>query len=36
MAMLNEWLHHGGIKDPHAEFLVKEQKWKQGFGDWIT
>lgn len=26
MAMLNEWLHHGGIKDPHAEFLVKEQK----------
>lgn len=27
MAMLNEWLHHGGIKDPHAEFLVKEQKW---------
>lgn len=27
MMMLNEWLHHGGIKDPHAEFLVKEQKW---------
>lgn len=27
MTMLNEWLHHGGIKDPHAEFLVKEQKW---------
>lgn len=27
MAMLNEWLHHGGIRDPHAEFLVKEQKW---------
>ncbi|GFF40829.1 putative spindle pole body component [Aspergillus udagawae] len=27
MAMLNEWLHHGDIKDPHAEFLVKEQKW---------
>jgi gamma-tubulin complex component 2 len=26
MAMLNEWLHHGGIKDPHAEFLVKEQR----------
>ncbi|SPO05937.1 related to gamma-tubulin complex component [Cephalotrichum gorgonifer] len=26
MLMLNEWLHHGGIKDPHAEFLVKEQK----------
>lgn len=25
MAMLNEWLHHGGIKDHHAEFLVKEQ-----------
>lgn len=27
MNMLNEWLHHGGIRDPHAEFLVKEQKW---------
>ncbi|CAG8083443.1 unnamed protein product [Penicillium salamii] len=27
MTMLNEWLHHGGIRDPHAEFLVKEQKW---------
>lgn len=26
MAMLNEWLHHGGIKDPHNEFLIKEQK----------
>lgn len=26
MAMLNEWLHHGGIKDPHAEFLIKEQE----------
>ncbi|KAI4259938.1 MAG: hypothetical protein L6R42_004309, partial [Xanthoria sp. 1 TBL-2021] len=26
MTMLNEWLHHGGIKDPHAEFLIKEQK----------
>ncbi|KAL6717204.1 gamma tubulin complex Spc97/GCP2 subunit Alp4 [Lecanora helva] len=26
MAMLNEWLHHGGIKDPHGEFLVKEQQ----------
>ncbi|ROT38630.1 spindle pole body component alp4 [Sodiomyces alkalinus F11] len=26
MAMLNEWLHHGGINDPHAEFLIKEQK----------
>ena len=26
MNMLNEWLHHGGIKDPHAEFLIKEQK----------
>ncbi|KAL2753441.1 hypothetical protein ACRALDRAFT_2111432 [Sodiomyces alcalophilus JCM 7366] len=26
MAMLNEWLHHGGISDPHAEFLIKEQK----------
>jgi gamma-tubulin complex component 2 len=26
MIMLNEWLHHGSIKDHHAEFLVKEQK----------
>lgn len=26
MVMLNEWLHHGGIKDPHGEFLIKEQK----------
>ncbi len=26
MTMLNEWLHHGSIKDPHAEFLVNERK----------
>ncbi|KAF2419875.1 spindle pole body component 97 [Tothia fuscella] len=26
MSMLNEWLHHGGIRDPHSEFLIKEQK----------
>ncbi|KAL2259561.1 hypothetical protein VTK26DRAFT_6724 [Humicola hyalothermophila] len=26
MVMLNEWLHHGAINDPHAEFLVKEQQ----------
>jgi len=26
MTMLNEWLHHGGIKDPHGEFLIKESK----------
>ena len=26
MKMLNEWLHHGGINDPHSEFLIKEQK----------
>ena len=26
MKMLNEWLHHGGIKDPHSEFLIKEQQ----------
>ncbi|KAJ4287544.1 gamma tubulin complex Spc97/GCP2 subunit Alp4 [Kalmusia sp. IMI 367209] len=26
MAMLNEWLHHGGIRDPHAEFMIKEQR----------
>ncbi|KAK8246999.1 Spc98 family-domain-containing protein [Phyllosticta capitalensis] len=26
MTMLNEWLHQGAIKDPHSEFLIKEQK----------
>ena len=26
MIMLNEWLHHGAIRDPHSEFLIKEQK----------
>ena len=26
MTMLNEWLHHGSIKDPHGEFLIREQK----------
>jgi gamma-tubulin complex component 2 len=26
MTMLNEWLHHGGIRDPHGEFVIKEQK----------
>ncbi|SMR63075.1 unnamed protein product [Zymoseptoria tritici ST99CH_3D1] len=26
MAMLNEWLHHGNVQDPHQEFLIKEQK----------
>lgn len=26
MVMLNEWLHHGSINDPHSEFLIKEQK----------
>ncbi|KAI9171189.1 Spindle pole body component alp4 [Paramyrothecium foliicola] len=26
MVMLNEWLHQGAIKDPHSEFLIKEQK----------
>lgn len=26
MTVLNEWLHHGGIRDPHNEFLIKEQK----------
>jgi len=26
MVMLNEWLHHGAIRDPHSEFLIKEQK----------
>ena len=25
VTMLNEWLHHGGIKDPHAEFLIGER-----------
>ena len=24
MVMLNEWLHHGGIKDPRGEFFIKE------------
>lgn len=26
MAMLNSWLHYGTIKDPHGEFLIREQK----------
>ncbi|EGX49138.1 hypothetical protein TWF173_009109 [Orbilia oligospora] len=26
MVMLNEWLHHGVIKDAHSEFLIKETK----------
>ncbi|WPH04320.1 Hypothetical protein R9X50_00720900 [Acrodontium crateriforme] len=26
MRMLNEWLHHGNVRDPHGEFLIKEQK----------
>ena len=26
MAMLNEWLHRGSIRDPHMEFLIREQK----------
>lgn len=26
MMMLNEWLHHGSIRDPHSEFLIREQK----------
>lgn len=26
MTMLNEWLHHGAINDPHSEFLIKEQR----------
>ena len=25
VAMLNEWLHNGGIKDPHSEFLIGER-----------
>jgi gamma-tubulin complex component 2 len=25
MTMLNEWLHHGGIRDPHSEFLIGER-----------
>lgn len=24
--MLNEWLHHGNVKDPHHEFMVKETR----------
>ena len=26
VAMLNEWLHHGRIKDPHCEFLIGERR----------
>jgi len=26
MRMLNEWLHHGNVRDPHQEFLIREQK----------
>ncbi|KAG6008390.1 hypothetical protein E4U21_004595 [Claviceps maximensis] len=26
MVMLNEWLHHGSIKDRHCEFLIEERK----------
>jgi gamma-tubulin complex component 2 len=26
MNMLNDWLHKGMIRDPHAEFLIKEAK----------
>ena len=26
MTMLNEWLHRGAIRDPHSEFLIKEQR----------
>nr|OQO31254.1 hypothetical protein B0A51_01005 [Rachicladosporium sp. CCFEE 5018] len=26
LRMLNEWLHHGNVKDPHQEFMVKETK----------
>ena len=25
VSMLNEWLHHGGINDPHSEFLIGER-----------
>lgn len=26
LRMLNEWLHHGNVKDPHSEFMIKEAK----------
>lgn len=26
MVMLNEWLHHGGIRDPRGEFFIKEHR----------
>ncbi|KAK5998482.1 Spindle pole body component alp4 [Cladobotryum mycophilum] len=26
MVMLNQWLHHGSINDPHAEFMIREQR----------
>ncbi|KAH8665084.1 Spc98 family-domain-containing protein [Tricladium varicosporioides] len=26
MMMLNQWLHHGIVKDPHSEFMIREQQ----------
>ncbi|KHN98148.1 Spc97 / Spc98 family protein [Metarhizium album ARSEF 1941] len=26
MVMLNEWLHHGSIYDPHSEFVIEERR----------
>ena len=26
LRMINEWLHHGNVRDPHQEFMVKETK----------
>lgn len=26
LRMMNEWLHHGNVRDPHQEFMVKETK----------
>ncbi|GAB0132534.1 hypothetical protein EsDP_00000967 [Epichloe bromicola] len=26
MVMLNEWLHHGSIKDTHSEFVIEERR----------
>lgn len=38
MTMLNEWLHHGNVCDPHQEFMINEQKSirREGLGQDYT
>lgn len=38
ISMLNEWLHHGAVQDPHQEFMIKEQKSirREGLGQDYT